>query len=94
MNVEQLAQWELAVETEVLVQNLLQCYFSTTNPMRLSFGSIPVHHGGKPATNHLGYGTALRYFVLSSRQSVLQIFRTTDPNCLSKQLFIYETFFI
>jgi hypothetical protein len=78
----------------MLVWNLLQCYFSTTNPTRLSFGSIPVYHGGKPATNHLGYDSARRYFVLSSRQSVLEILRKTDANRLSKQLVMYETAFI
>jgi hypothetical protein len=54
MIMEQLVEWGLAGETEVLGENLPQCYFvhhkSHMNPGR---------RGGKPATNRLSYGTAL-----------------------------------
>jgi hypothetical protein len=32
--------------------------FSTTNPTSPDQESNPGHHGGKPVTNHLSYGTA------------------------------------
>jgi hypothetical protein len=52
-NVEQLVEWELTGETEVLAEKLPQCHIvhqkSHMNPGRC---------GGKPATNHLSYGTA------------------------------------
>jgi hypothetical protein len=57
-SVEQLVQWELAEETEVLGENLPQCTLSTTNPTWPDLGSIPGRRGGKPATNRLSYGTA------------------------------------
>jgi hypothetical protein len=49
--VEQLVEWRLAGETEVLGENL-----PTTNPTGSDTGSNPGRRGGKPATNRLSYG--------------------------------------
>jgi phage-related protein len=58
--VEQLVEWRLAGETEVLGENLPQRHLSTTNPTWPDPGSNP-GHGGKPATNRLSYGAAVPY---------------------------------
>jgi hypothetical protein len=59
MVMENLVQWRLAGETEVLGENLPQHRFvhhkSTTWP---DPGSNPGRRGGKPATNRLSYGAA------------------------------------
>jgi hypothetical protein len=52
--VEQLVEWRLAGETEVLGENLPSATLSTTNPTRPDPGC----RGGKPVTNHLSYGAA------------------------------------
>jgi hypothetical protein len=59
MYVEQAVGWELAVETEVLRENLPQCTLSTTNPTWPDLGSNRGRRGEKPATNRLSYGTAI-----------------------------------
>jgi hypothetical protein len=48
MSMEQSVEWGFAGETEVLGENLPQCHFV----------HHPARRGGKPATNHLSYGTA------------------------------------
>jgi hypothetical protein len=45
---ENLVEWRLAGETEVLEENLPRRHFDP--------GSNPGRHGGKPATNCLSYG--------------------------------------
>jgi hypothetical protein len=59
MIMEQLVEWGLAGETEVLGENLPNAIFSTTNPTWPDLGSNPGRRGGTPATNRLSYGTAL-----------------------------------
>jgi hypothetical protein len=49
--VEQLMEWELAGEAEIVGENL-----STTNPTWPDPGSNLGRHGGKPTTNLLSYG--------------------------------------
>jgi hypothetical protein len=56
MSVEQSVNWELAGETEVLGENLPVVLCPLELPPDL--GSNPGCRGGKPATNHLRYGTA------------------------------------
>jgi hypothetical protein len=58
MNVEQLVDWELAGETEILEKTCPSANLSTTNPTRPDLGSNPGRRGGNPVTNHLSYGTA------------------------------------
>jgi hypothetical protein len=56
--VEQLVEWRLAGETEVLGENLPSATLSTINPTWPDAGSNPGRRGGKPATNRLSYGAA------------------------------------
>jgi hypothetical protein len=58
MNAEHSVEWELAGETEVLGENLLQCHFLHQKSHMIW---NPGRRGGKPATNRLCYGTAIRY---------------------------------
>jgi hypothetical protein len=53
MMMENLVEWRLAGETEVLGENL-----STTNPTWPDPGSNPGRRGGKSASNRLTYGAA------------------------------------
>jgi hypothetical protein len=63
--VEQLVEWRLAGETEVLGENLPNATLSTTNPTWSDSGSNPGRRGGKPATNRLSYGAALHFGLLN-----------------------------
>jgi hypothetical protein len=58
MNVEQFAEWNLAVEIQVLGENLPQCHFS----YHISHVTWPVTEQGpsqwEAGTNYVGYGTA------------------------------------
>jgi hypothetical protein len=58
--VEQLVEWRLAWETEVLWENLPLGALPATNPTRPDPGSNPGHRGGKPATDCLSCGAAIR----------------------------------
>jgi hypothetical protein len=57
MMMEKLVEW-LAVETEVLGENLPQCRFVHRKPHMLCPDANPNRRGGKPGTNRLSYGTA------------------------------------
>jgi hypothetical protein len=48
-------------ETEVLGENLAQCH-SGHHRSHISLASNLGHHGGKPATNLLSYGTSSSFF--------------------------------
>jgi hypothetical protein len=51
----------LAGETEILGENLPQRHFCPAqNPTRPDPGLKPGRRGGKPATNRLSYGAAIR----------------------------------
>jgi hypothetical protein len=56
--VEQLVEWRLAGETEVLGENLPQRHFVHHKFHLPDPGSNPDRSGGKPATNRLSYGAA------------------------------------
>jgi hypothetical protein len=57
MMMEKLVEW-LAVETEVLGENLPQCLFVHHKTPSSCPGANPGRRGGKPETNRLSYGTA------------------------------------
>jgi hypothetical protein len=56
--VEQLVEWRLAGETEVLWKTSPRATLSTTNPTWPDPGSNLGSLGGKSATNRLSYGAA------------------------------------
>jgi hypothetical protein len=53
---ENLVEWRLAGETEVLGENLPQCRFAHHKSQFSDPGSNPGRRGGKPATSRLIYG--------------------------------------
>jgi hypothetical protein len=53
MMMENLVEWRLAGETEVLGENLPSATLSTTNPTWPDPGFNQGRRGGKPATNSL-----------------------------------------
>jgi hypothetical protein len=67
MMMEKLVEWWLAGETEVLWENLAQCYFVHHKPHMFCPDANPGRRGRKPATNRLSYGAAksLLWFSLS-----------------------------
>jgi hypothetical protein len=64
VTVEQLVEWRLAGETEVLGENLHHRHFVHHKSHMTRTGLEPVPPGGKPATNRLSYGAALRLVLL------------------------------
>jgi hypothetical protein len=60
MRMENFMEWWLAGETEILGENLTQCRFVHHKSHMTWPGANPDRRGGKPATNRLSYGAALR----------------------------------
>jgi hypothetical protein len=56
---ENLVEWSLVGETEVLGENLLQRHFLHHKSHLPDPGSNPGRRGGKPATNRLSNGAAM-----------------------------------
>jgi hypothetical protein len=64
MNMQQLVEWKLTEETEVLRENLSQCHpFHHKSHMTWP-GIEPGYRGGKPANKHLSYGTTFHMLQL------------------------------
>jgi hypothetical protein len=62
MMMENLVEWRLAGETEVLGENLPQRHFVSHKSHLPDPGSNPGRSGGKPATNRLSYGAAYKEY--------------------------------
>jgi hypothetical protein len=84
MLVEQLVEWRLAGETEVLGENLPQCHLvHHKNPHDQTRAWTPDRRDGKPATNRLSYGAAFDTYIPSIRtigsrmEVILRIFTST-----------------
>jgi hypothetical protein len=56
---ENLVEWRLAGEIEILGETCPSATLPTTNPTWTDPGANPARRGGKPATNRLSYGAAL-----------------------------------
>jgi hypothetical protein len=61
MMMENLVEWRLAGETEVLGENLPQHHFVHHKSHLPDLGSNPGRRGGKPATNRLSYDAVYDY---------------------------------
>jgi hypothetical protein len=59
MRMQNLVEWRLAGETEVLEENLPLCHFVHQKSYMNWLGAKPGRRGGKPSTNRLSYGTAV-----------------------------------
>jgi hypothetical protein len=59
---ENLVEWWLAGETEVLGEYLPQCHFIHHKSQMSWPGANPGRRGGKPATNRLSYGTGFNAY--------------------------------
>jgi hypothetical protein len=67
MIVEQLMEWRLAGETEVLRENLPQRHFVHQKILHdQTRARTQDRHGGKPVTNHLGHFKILNYYLLGT----------------------------
>jgi hypothetical protein len=64
MRMENLVEWCLARETEVLGEKLPQCHFVHHKSHMLCPGANQGRRGGKPTTNRLSYGTAPAFTVI------------------------------
>jgi hypothetical protein len=67
MRMENLVEWWLARETEVLGENLPQYRFVRHKFHMNWSGANPGRRGGKPAINRFSYGTALLWNVTHTR---------------------------
>jgi hypothetical protein len=68
---ENLVEWRLAGETEVLGENLAQRYFVHHKSHLPNPGSNPGRRDGKPVTNRLSYGAALTFLHSNASDRVL-----------------------
>jgi hypothetical protein len=86
MIVESMMECRLAGETEVLGENLPQLTFVHHKIPRAHPGLNPGRRGGKPATNRLSYGAAIKIILIITVIAV----RTSKPNLICLFLLLFN----
>jgi hypothetical protein len=87
--IDNLVEWRLAEETEVLGGNLPQRHFVHHKSHLTTPGSNPGRRCGKPATNRLSYGAAI--FIRKFQRSISRVMILVE---IILSIFAYNRYFV